>query len=558
MAKKAVIYARVSSKGQSDNYSLPTQKAAMREYAKRHGFEVIDELEDTHTGNSPVAERAGGAAIYSHLKQKSVDAIILYTIDRAARDDEAIEYAIFKRDVKRAGAELHFVDTGKTADDLFGGMMEQFKAMGASDERQKIRERMIRGRKAKAASGKWVCGNVPYGYEKVGLKKDAHLIVHKERAAIVQRMFDMYIGTNGKKKFALNGIATVLNQEGVPTPRNGVAWCNRGVGNIIKNSAYIGEFRYQDQVIRFPDLAIISKETFEAAQKQKEKNKELSPRNLKNEYLLVGHIFCGCGGRMFAHTLKPAKYNGMKKPLPYYRCGWQTTKRHTCEFEVRYLNAKALEGAVWDFLVSELDEQKLIEGLRASAKKKEAELEPKRARLATLDELIKKAERKIKKLINAFADSDDDSEDETVAAEMKSAMKAAVQHKDSLMAEKDRVVAELAKYGLSDDEQRAIAARVEKLKKKIATGKPTYQQKRDVINLLDVEVRSVKQNGKVVLSVSYVLRPDPVQIDIPCSIVSESKSHHKEIAFCAYLPLPDHHSLAARWLQSAGVAVVNG
>jgi|GEM_PF-1083644 len=525
MTKRAVIYARVSSKGQSDNYSLPTQKAAMREYAKRHSFEVIDEIEDTHTGNSPVAERAGGAAIYAHLKQKSVDAIILYTIDRAARDDEAIEYAIFKRDVKRAGAELHFVDTGKTADDLFGGMMEQFKAMGASDERHKIRERLLRGKKAKAESGKWVCGNVPYGCEKVGLKKDARLIIHKERAAIVQRMFDMYIGANGKNKIALNGIATVLNKEGIPTPRGGAAWCNRGVGKIITNRSYIGEFRYQDQVMHFPDLAIVSKETFEAAQKQKEKNKELSPRNLKNEYLLVGHIFCGCGGRMFAHTQRPSKRNNqIKTPLTYYRCGWKTTKRHTCGFEISYLNARSLEGAVWDFLVSELDEQKLIEGLRASAKKKESELEPKRARLATLDELIKKAERKIKKLVNAFADS----EDETVTAEMKSATKTVAKHKDSLIAEKDRVVAELAKYGLSDDEQRAIAARVEKLKKKIATGKPTYQQKKEAINLLDVEVRLVKQKGKVVLSVSYFLRPEPVQIDIPCSIVRGKFKEHKD------------------------------
>jgi len=44
--KKAVLYARVSTEEQTDNYSLATQIAACRQYAQTHGFQIIDEITD--------------------------------------------------------------------------------------------------------------------------------------------------------------------------------------------------------------------------------------------------------------------------------------------------------------------------------------------------------------------------------------------------------------------------------------------------------------------------------------------------------------------------------
>lgn len=71
--KRAILLARVSTKGQSDNFSLPSQFAAMRDYAQRNGFEIIDEIADTYTGTAAVADRPGGAKVYSYLTQRTVD-----------------------------------------------------------------------------------------------------------------------------------------------------------------------------------------------------------------------------------------------------------------------------------------------------------------------------------------------------------------------------------------------------------------------------------------------------------------------------------------------------
>src|SRR5437868_4948252 len=104
--KRAAIYARVSTDQQADKgYSLATQLSAMREYATKLGFEIVEEYTDDVSGSLPVSERPCGKKLYELLRRRVIEVVILYTIDRAARDEDVLEFGIFKRDCKRAGVE---------------------------------------------------------------------------------------------------------------------------------------------------------------------------------------------------------------------------------------------------------------------------------------------------------------------------------------------------------------------------------------------------------------------------------------------------------------------
>lgn len=46
----AVIYARVSTEDQGDNFSIPSQFAAARRYAEERDWRVVAELSDTMSG----------------------------------------------------------------------------------------------------------------------------------------------------------------------------------------------------------------------------------------------------------------------------------------------------------------------------------------------------------------------------------------------------------------------------------------------------------------------------------------------------------------------------
>ena len=293
MTKRAILYGRVSTEPQRDDgYSLQTQFEAMRQYAERLGFIVVGEYTDDISGTVPVAERPGGRQVYEHLRRRDVDAAILYTIDRVAHDEDVLQFGIFKRDCKRAGVELHFVDTGKSADNIMGGMIEYFKAAAAAEERLKIRERTSRGRIAKAKSGKWVGTSLPFGFRKVGTKKDTRMEKDEAASSLVRRIFAMYLGLEGYRRATLWQIAVDLTKDEIPTRRGRRKWGKTAIRWILRNRIYVGEYAYKGHIVNIPELTIIPREWFDAAQVQLQRNRETASRNRKHEYLLSNRFRC--------------------------------------------------------------------------------------------------------------------------------------------------------------------------------------------------------------------------------------------------------------------------
>lgn len=58
----AVIYARVSTEDQGDNFSIPSQFAAARRYAEERDWRVVAELSDTMSGACWSVRRCAGCA----------------------------------------------------------------------------------------------------------------------------------------------------------------------------------------------------------------------------------------------------------------------------------------------------------------------------------------------------------------------------------------------------------------------------------------------------------------------------------------------------------------
>src|SRR5437667_177324 len=67
-------------------------------------------------------------------------------------------------------------DTGTATGRLMLTLLSGF----ASHERDVIRERSVAGTNRVAEAGVWLGGIVPFGYRKVGEKRDAHLVISEE------------------------------------------------------------------------------------------------------------------------------------------------------------------------------------------------------------------------------------------------------------------------------------------------------------------------------------------------------------------------------------------
>ena len=82
--KRAAVYARVSTDGQRDNYSIPTQVASCLEFAKQKGYAVIgDRYVDSITGfDAPAGNGAVPAYVDGGLQ-----------LDMDAADNDGVEYS---------------------------------------------------------------------------------------------------------------------------------------------------------------------------------------------------------------------------------------------------------------------------------------------------------------------------------------------------------------------------------------------------------------------------------------------------------------------------------
>ena len=319
--KRAVLYARVSTDEQAKGYSLPTQLEACQKYAESAGYSVAATFQDDYTGTAPIEQRPEGRAAYAMLSDGDADALIVYRMDRLVRppeENDEWDIPVLIRSLAKLGREIHTVDRGRLETSFAGLLIAVLDGKGAGDERRKIIERSMRGKREKAKE-RWVgASQPPFGYVKIGKGREAALEIDDPEARIVRRIFNLYLGLEGEPRHGMDNIAVLLNAEGVPTTgrrKNAVGWQASSVNVILSNRVYVGELRWGGVTAKLPDLAIVEWDIFEQVQEQRKANRIECKRNVQRDYLLRSRFECTCGRRMSCMWIR----NGDKDYL-YYQC----------------------------------------------------------------------------------------------------------------------------------------------------------------------------------------------------------------------------------------------
>jgi site-specific DNA recombinase len=151
--KRAILYARVSTDEQArSGYSLAQQIEALREYASREGYEVLEEVEDPGQSGASL-ERPGMDRVRDLVATGSVSVVLAQDRDRFAR--EPAYHYLLRREFEQQGTKIRALnDRGDESleGELTDGILDQL----AKYERGKITERSRRGKLRKAREGKIV------------------------------------------------------------------------------------------------------------------------------------------------------------------------------------------------------------------------------------------------------------------------------------------------------------------------------------------------------------------------------------------------------------------
>lgn len=422
--KRAILYARVSTEEQArSGYSLPQQMEALREYAAREGYEVLEEVFDRGQSGAYL-ERLGLDRVRDLVAGGGVSVVLAQDRDRFAREP-AYHYLLRKEFEEHGTAIRALNDRGDDSPEgeLTDGVLDQF----AKYQRAKIMRETQRGKLKKARSGSIVnAKRTRFGFKATPDGKGYE--VDEEQMRVVRRIFHMI----GVEKAGIREVIRNLKRTTVLTPRGKSIWVQDTVRNLILEEDSYKPHTYdelkeilsatvlatvdptktygvyyfnRDKVVRrqvveetpegrvyrtkskttrkdksewiaipVPDAGI-PRETVDAARGALNENKPHSKADDRFWELSGGIMRCGdCGRTLAAQVTSYKKKDGNRARYHYYRCGKAKDHKELCTYRKSHRANKA-EALVWEMVSGLLkDPDRLRIGLEEMIRREEESL----------------------------------------------------------------------------------------------------------------------------------------------------------------------------------------
>lgn len=306
--------------------SLESQEKALLKIAEETGFDIPDEFvfREKKTGFDDFDDdRKSIVELRNAIALQKPDAIFCLELSRMSRNAVKLQKYIYEFSVNPK-IPLYFGDYDMWTIDLNTGERINdniLKLIGAAEsvqkERDRIRQRTLRGRKSAGAKGLYT-GHLADGYKAVlNGRNEKRIEVDEERAHIIQRIFQLYL------KHSTNEVRDILNAENIPTTnryrlgspafnyksehknksgdmidRSADLWTGNCIRQILKNRWYIGERSFMGQTHSVPRL--ISDELWQEVQEKLKSYPKIAKKG-RNLFLLKDLMYCSCGRKMYGH-----------------------------------------------------------------------------------------------------------------------------------------------------------------------------------------------------------------------------------------------------------------
>lgn len=221
-----LAYSRVSTEGQAiQGVSIKNQQQLLRNYAEQNGYDNVIEIADEgYSGKN--TNRPGFTKMMELVKQKKIDAVVVYSLSRFARNtvDTLKTIELFNKNDVTFISLSEKIESNTPSGKFFLGVISALQEC----ELNQISERTRSALQYKKSKGELV-GQVPYGYDCLDGK---HLTENKQEQnnlRLIKQLRD--------RKVSYSGIVNHLTKIGAKNKKGEVKW-------------------YQSQIIRFLKYSI--------------------------------------------------------------------------------------------------------------------------------------------------------------------------------------------------------------------------------------------------------------------------------------------------------------
>jgi site-specific DNA recombinase len=371
-------YSRVSTDDQVQAYGLTSQRHELRELARRKGYPVAAELADEGVSGATL-DRPALTQLRDGVRDGRYRVVLVHAPDRLART--LVHQLVLLEEFKRAGARVEFLTT-PAEDSAEGRLLLNVSGVIAEFEREKIRERTLRGKREKARRGLVVTPrNSPFGYAAA----DGRWLVDDRQAAVVRLAYALLID----ERRSVRGIVAELNRRGLPSARG--PWNTTQLRRVLSDERYIGRGHYGDIVIPIP--AIVTPAEHAAARAQLDRNRAQHvgrPAHVVD--LLKGLLRCAACG----YKYRGAPTSGRRR---CYKHDQDRARVAACTHRF-YFSAKDLEANVRAAITAALQDPAVLrQGVEAYETRRGATDVELRSRVAHLERQIIRVRQDERRLI---------------------------------------------------------------------------------------------------------------------------------------------------------------
>ena len=335
----------------------------------------------------------------------------MHSLSRFFRD--AIAFGLYERKLAKHGVKVISI-TQQTSDDPSGELARRIFSVFDEYQSKENAKHTSRAMRENARQGFFNGSSPPFGYRAVeygGARQpwqaQEEARIHEAEAAIVRRIYELYLHGHEGRSMGIKEIAKHLNERG--QLMRGRPWRIQKVHEVLSSRTYRGEhcFNVKDSRTgkRRPPAEwiavlvdpIIDAETFERVRRRRVARAPATapPRSVSSPTLLTGLLKCGdCGAGMTLISGKSGRYQ-------YYKCTSRLNKSdHVCTS--RNLPMGKLDELVLTHLVEQVLTPKrlqvmLSEARRVLTERKSADQE----KLAKAQAELRTAEERLNRLYEA-------------------------------------------------------------------------------------------------------------------------------------------------------------
>lgn len=299
---RVALYPRVSGHEQEDNYSIPEQIDRMKKYCEAKGWTVYKIYTDSGFSGSNM-DRPGLQAMIKDAESKKFDMVLVYKLDRLSRSQKdtlfLIEDVFEKNNVDFASMTENF-DTSTPHGKFIIGILSVFSQL----EREKIRERTMMGKQARAEEGKWHGSKwLPIGYDYI----NDELVQNEYEVMQIREIADLFL-----KLTPVRTIANMMTEKGYKHKHG--EWDAKTIRRVLANKTNLGMIKHNDKFYQGTHKPIFDQKTYDEIMVIMNERKEQFAVTYKPfKSLLGGLVYCKhCGAKYARQSNGKGQY--------YYSC----------------------------------------------------------------------------------------------------------------------------------------------------------------------------------------------------------------------------------------------